>query len=732
MNRRTLIALVSIAGVLILGIVVGVLVLYHGATEKTVSPDSVDMENFPVLQAVPSDAAAVLCVDGLKKGMALFADETKAFSALVSDRYIRFFQSLDDGIKEGSLASLRSTPMSVSLHYSGSIVPMVEIYVPMADGTAYSQQVVDIRTAAENEGLSAGFRESENYGIVLVSSSETLVNTSLRHQNDGASIIAGKDFAHAVKAASGKNVFFISNAYSTKLLQFFFTRQVSKSGSFFKNLSAWTVLNIDSCDNDKFVAKGSFAYGSGGDWFAKTMASQQPSAPSFQKIVPSETVFCVSIPLNNNQSYISAYRRYLDDISELGGLMARSAELKKAAGVDPSDWAKAVAVSEVSKAVWKTDSGLRQALLVRIDKKLGDLREMSLQPYKYSGFASVLFGKLFSVPEETHCFYTGEWIVSGSESDIADFEGRFNADDQLQALLSDASVSASLLGRPSTFVAYFAAGAYPSEDVFSDRMMESVNSTLAGTSLEPCILTCSGRSFQLEVSRVANYSKVNVPAISEELSIGIPSGPFKVMNSGTGKTNDFYQSSNNSLTLSEEGGKALWSIPFSEPICGAVETVDFYANGKLQFLFAAGTKLYLIDRLGRFVTGFPVDLGKEVLLGPKVCEFSGVEGSAALILHKDNSLALYDLKGQPVEGWKGLSAAGQIIALPEILQLGETKYWIVRNYEQTLIFPYGGGDPIVSQTGAKSIRRDAEIVPAEKNTVKAVCNDGKTRTFKLQ
>ena len=71
------------------------------------------------------------------------------------------------------------------------------------------------------------------------------------------------------------------------------------------------------------------------------------------------------------------------------------------------------------------------------------------------------------------------------------------------------------------------------------------------------------------------------------------------------------------------------------------------------------------------------------------------------------------------------------IALPELIQLGETRYWIVRNYEQTQIFPFGGGDPVVGQTGAKSIRRDAEIVLAEKNTVKAVCNDGKTRTFKL-
>ena len=42
------------------------------------------------------------------------------------------------------------------------------------------------------------------------------------------------------------------------------------------------------------------------------------------------------------------------------------------------------------------------------------------------------------------------------------------------------------------------------------------------------------------------------------------------------------------------------------------------ANGKIQFCFCAGSSVYLIDRLGRFVSGFPVDLGKTVLLGPSV------------------------------------------------------------------------------------------------------------------
>ena len=118
----------------------------------------------------------------------------------------------------------------------------------------------------------------------------------------------------------------------------------------------------------------------------------------------------------------------------------------------------------------------------------------------------------------------------------------------------------------------------------------------------------------------------------------VPTGLFPVKNFSTGQTNYLYQNSHLSICLNDENGKGVWGVPFKETLCGRVQNIDYFGNGKIQFLFAAGTKLYAIDRLGHWVNGFPAELGKPVLLGPDVYDFTGANGYTAMVLHKDNTL----------------------------------------------------------------------------------------------
>ena len=49
----------------------------------------------------------------------------------------------------------------------------------------------------------------------------------------------------------------------------------------------------------------------------------------------------------------------------------------------------------------------------------------------------------------------------------------------------------------------------------------------------------------------------------------------------TGKTNSFYQNANLYLCLNDENGKGVWGVPFKQPLCGYVESIDYYGNGKI-------------------------------------------------------------------------------------------------------------------------------------------------------
>ena len=226
--------------------------------------------------------------------------------------------------------------------------------------------------------------------------------------------------------------------------------------------------------------------------------------------------------------------------------------------------------------------------------------------------------------------------------------------------------------------------------------------------------------------------KTKAPSFERDTTVVVPAGPFKVKNSHTGKMNTFYQNSQNALCLRDENGKDLWGVPFGKPICGTVHNVDYYANGKLQFLFGAGNSIYLIDRLGRYVNGFPLELGEEIVLGPDVYDFSGARKYNIMVLHKDNTIQMYNLKGKMPQAWKGITAAETIKALPERLTLSGKDFWVVRTSIQTLIFPFYGGEPLTVYEGDSKIRPDSEVKVAGPMSVDVSCYDGKTRTVNLQ
>lgn len=747
MNKKTLITLIAVAAVFLAGIITGVIFLYRGdiGEEGRSYAEKINADvQFPLLRAVPSDAVAILCLDGVKDGAALLTDGTKAFSAFVKDgkrdSCATFVRRLGDAVESGRLAALRSEPMALSLHYSGSLAPLIILGTPSAV-TDSTDMILLVRNMADECGLSSAFYNAGGANRLLVSASETLVNSSLRHLEEGQSILSNKDFTPSLKVG-GSNVLFLSHTYASKLLQGFFQRPVYRHADFIKSVASWTVMSLSSVDDESFTAKGVLSSGRSADTFAGVFASARKETPGFASVVPSGTFFAVSVPMADQADYLEAYRKYLDACSKLGPNESAVSRLGRSTGVNPNSWAKSLSVKEVAKAQWRTKDEVFDALFVRVGRKDYSLifkglevsnekeYKISAQPYAFGGFASTLFGNLFSLADESCFAFTGEWIVSGSRAAVSDYVERFSSGDFLQALLGDTGAAPSALAKDCSMAAYFSAGAAPGETIFAPAMLSAVSSTLDGAAFEPCFLICNGDSFQLDVVRVPFINRASTPAVVSDAVVEVPAGPFEVQNSGTGGTNLLAQQSNYYLSFQEMSGKGIWSVPFTGPLCGRVESIDYYANGKIQFLFASGSKLYLLDRLGRFVSGFPSELGKDVLLGPQAYDFTGAKGYTVMVLHTDNTIGMYNIHGVAPEEWKGISSDEKIISLPELVTVDGTRYWAVRTAVQTQFFPFYGGDPVYRQEGAKSVRRDSAI-EVDGKSLKVTCNDGKTRNIKL-
>jgi hypothetical protein len=104
-----------------------------------------------------------------------------------------------------------------------------------------------------------------------------------------------------------------------------------------------------------------------------------------------------------------------------------------------------------------------------------------------------------------------------------------------------------------------------------------------------------------------------------------------------------------------------------------------------------------------------------------------------MVLHKDNTIEMYNLQGQKPASWKGISIAGETIKnLPERIDLGGSTFWVVRTSVQTLIYPFYGGEPMTVFDGNQKIRPDSEIKKLDGATVEFTCYDGKVRSLALK
>ncbi|MBQ9597786.1 MAG: hypothetical protein IJR34_06005 [Bacteroidales bacterium] len=170
-------------------------------------------------------------------------------------------------------------------------------------------------------------------------------------------------------------------------------------------------------------------------------------------------------------------------------------------------------------------------------------------------------------------------------------------------------------------------------------------------------------------------------------------GPFSVLNSSTGKVNSL-QRKDGKLSLTDEKGKVLWSIPFETPLCSMAGTIDYYANGRLQFLFISDDEIRLFDRKGNEVSEVRKKLEKPVRIGPAIYDFSGKKKYNILTLNKDNTIDMYNLQGKKPAKWEGITTSEPIHNLPRYIIRKGKSYWWLSTEKNCYLYAFMGGTPL--------------------------------------
>jgi len=128
--------------------------------------------------------------------------------------------------------------------------------------------------------------------------------------------------------------------------------------------------------------------------------------------------------------------------------------------------------------------------------------------------------------------------------------------------------------------------------------------------------------------------------------------PALVINHNTLEKEIFVQDASGKVYLVNSKGRILWKQPVESPILGSVQQVDYYKNGKLQYLFNTSEKIHLIDRNGNYVERYPISFRSPATSPLALFDYDKNRDYRLFVATNDRRIYVYDMAGNLITGWK--------------------------------------------------------------------------------
>jgi len=182
--------------------------------------------------------------------------------------------------------------------------------------------------------------------------------------------------------------------------------------------------------------------------------------------------------------------------------------------------------------------------------------------------------------------------------------------------------------------------------------------------------------------------------------------PALVVNHNTSDKEIFVQDATGKIYLINSTGRILWSRQLEEEIMGEVYQIDFYKNGKLQYLFNTREKLHLIDRNGNYVERYPVTLRSPATNPLALFDYDNNKNYRLFIAGEDREIYVYKVEGNTVPGWRFGRTEGTVTRVIQHFRIGNLDYIVAADEKRTYF---------LDRRGRERIRTGEQVVVSPNN-----------------
>lgn len=171
--------------------------------------------------------------------------------------------------------------------------------------------------------------------------------------------------------------------------------------------------------------------------------------------------------------------------------------------------------------------------------------------------------------------------------------------------------------------------------------------------------------------------------------------PFVVKNHNNGSLEILVADSLNNVFLVSSDVDTLWRKSLNEKIVSPIYQVDYYKNKKLQYLFATSSLVYIIDRNGETLPGYPFALpNKQEIEFLSLIDYDNSRNYRIMAATNDGNYYLFDKGGVNLEGWKPKSLEGKPVIHPFHMRIRSRDYIVFMHRNGLVYILNRRGEPV--------------------------------------
>ena len=559
----------------------------------------------------------------------------------------------------------------------------------------------------------ASLAYAEMSRVLILSASPILVENAVRHMKDGKGITRKEGFQQVMRT-SGSDVdanLFLNYPPAERILSKFLRPSISEILKEEGDWARWAGLDL-LLRPRSLLLTGFTLPGEGESSYLATLRGQEPRTVKIPNVLPERTAYFHALGVSDMNSYLEHYQNYLEGTNRNFDREEYLERLSDSCNCEPVKKATRWIGHEMASAYIEPEEdgtpqknaliairtfdrkaaqrslkalGKRGSDSIRADENLAGHEGIALYRLPTDGLYQTLLGDAFPDLEKPYFILFQGHVILSEEKAV------------LREILRDHELGRSLgndvdydsftdgLSQRSNLLIYSNIGRSP------HLLSKAVRPAFAEKVLGHIDLIRKFQAFGLQFSARPNgqlYSNVHLeydPVYKKEtgslweaaLDTGIRSQPHLVRNHYTDALEVFVQDLSDRVQLISNTGEVLWKKQLEGPIMSKVRQIDVYKNGKLQILFNTEQKVHLLDRKGRYVDGFPIELPEPATAPMALFDYANDKRYRILVPCADKKIHYYDKHGKELDGWGFEGTETSMLRPPQHIRIDKKDYVLV-------------------------------------------------------